>query len=129
MSKLNFRKASTGGKLTVFAVLLFGMATSASATTLIANSVPNLTTSTVYTVPAGRTFSLRSVVIAKNSGASVCCQRIFKNGAPVTAFMTTSDTNSIQIEFNPAIIYYAGDRVQVRNGASGGGVSFTLIGN
>ncbi|NOZ54905.1 MAG: hypothetical protein GXP08_17515 [Gammaproteobacteria bacterium] len=110
-------------------LMLLGIMSTASAQTLIANSVPNLTTRTLMTVPAGQTFFLRSAIIAKNSGASVCCQRIFKNGVAVTGFMTTSNANSIQVEFSPAIRYNAGERVQVRNGASGGSVSFTLVGN
>jgi hypothetical protein len=97
--------------------------------TLVANSVPNLTTVTVLTVPVGSTFSLRSVILAKNDPTVASSQRIFRSGAPVTGFMNAPSDTSVQINFDPPIVYTAGQQVQVRNGASSGPVSFTLVGN
>lgn len=98
------------------------------AETFISNSVPNLTTRTVFTVPAGQEFQLTSVIIATNGTTSTCCQRIFRNGSPQTGFISVQGQSTIQIVFDPAIVFQAGQTVQVRNGASSGPTSWTLNG-
>ena len=95
---------------------------------LISNSVPNLTTRTVYTVPNDNVFLLNSVIIAKNGSGHACCQRILRNGRAVTAFISIPSRESIQVNFDPPIVFGPGQRVQVRNGASSGSVSFNVVG-
>ena len=100
----------------------------AYADSLIRNSVPNLTTVNIFQVPAGEVFLLKTAVIAVNGTTSTCCQRIFRDGAAVTAFISVQGQDSIQITFDPPLVYRAGQRVQVRNGASSGPTSWTLTG-
>jgi hypothetical protein len=96
--------------------------------TLRANSVPNLTTRNVVTVPVGQAYLVTDVVIAKDGATAACCQRLFRSGADVTAFISVPSQSSTQVHFEQGILYTAGQVIQVRNGASSGGVSFTIHG-
>jgi hypothetical protein len=101
------------------------------AESLKAFNVGNLTTVTLLTVPAGQKFMANSMVVA-NSNASTtisCCARLFRSDTAVTAFVTVRGGDTFQIQFNPPIVFDAGDTVQVRNGASAGVLHFTVLGN
>jgi hypothetical protein len=98
------------------------------ADTFIRNSVANLTTTNAFVVPSGEVFLLKSVVIAKNDGIGTCCQRVFRGGLPLTGFISVSGFGSVQITFDPPLVFQGGERVRVRNGASSGATSWTVIG-
>lgn len=108
--------------------MVLGFTTDANALTLKANSVANLTTVTVFTVPIGVAFAVTSVVVSNDNAVAACCQRLFRSGLDVTAFIEAPAKGSFQATFNPGIRYTAGQTVQVRNGASSGPISFTVTG-
>ncbi|GJQ58370.1 MAG: hypothetical protein D8M57_16405 [Candidatus Scalindua sp. AMX11] len=96
------------------------------ADTLIGNSVPNLNTRTLTTVPAGSVYLVNSAIIAKNGSGNSCCQRLFRSNYPMTGFISVESGDSVEVMFDPPLVYLPGQTVQVRNGASSGAVSFTL---
>lgn len=106
-------------------VVLF-VATDAYGLTLRANSVPNLTTQDVFTVPAGKAFLVTSIVVANTNTSATCCARLFKNGVDLTGFITVPAGASFQAVFSPGIRYNAGQIIQVRNGDSTGPIHFTI---
>jgi hypothetical protein len=113
--------------LSLFAMALSLMASNGYALVVKANLVPNLTTTNVFTVPAGTAVMVKSVLLANDNAASASSQRLFRSGLDVTAFMTAPARNSFQANFDPGIRYTAGQIVQVRNGASSGPISFTVV--
>ena len=94
-------------------------------------SIDNLTTATIYTVPAGKKFILGSVVIGNYNANPVCCARMFR--------VTSTETKEIFYVAVPAngyfdhvfknVVFQEGDDIQVRNGASSGIINFTVTGS
>lgn len=121
MKRNNLRLVTSGALL---ALSCYG--TQALADRLISNTVPNLTTRTLATVPAGQVFLLDSVLVTTNVNTPTCCQRVYRSGTAVTSFVSVQARDTVQLEFDPPIRYQAGQTVQVRNGASAGGTSWTL---
>lgn len=101
------------------------------AESLSAANVANLATATLLTVPVGQKFMANSMVVANGNASTTisCCARLFRSGTAVTGFVTVSGGDTVQIQFNPPIVFDAGDTVRVRNGASSGVLHFTVLGN
>jgi len=118
-----------GAMLGLVVPLLLTAPAFAGTVTLIANSVPNLTTSAIlFTVPAGQQLLVTDIVISKDSAGAACCARLFRSGAAATAFIATPGTGTVTVHFEEGIRYTAGQTLQVRNGASSGAISFTVHG-
>ena len=94
-------------------------------------NVANLTGVDLLTVPAGQKFIAKSMVVANpNEATSIsCCARLLRNSAAVTGFVTVQGGNTVQIQFDPPVVFDAGDIVRVRNGASAGVLHFTVVGD
>jgi hypothetical protein len=70
------------------------------------------------------------VVANSNDAATIsCCARLYRNNTPVTGFVTVQGGNTVQIQFDPPVVYDAADIVRVRNGASAGVLHFTVVGD
>jgi hypothetical protein len=114
--------------------LIVGLLLAASpsfAETLSVANVANLTTVNLFTVPVGQKFIAKSMIVA-NSNASTsisCCARLYRNSSAMTGFVTVQGGNTVQIQFDPPVVFDAGDIVAVRNGASAGVLHFTVVGN
>ncbi len=118
-------------KLLVFSVIvgLIGVLffSNAYALTLKANQVANLTTKTLYTVPSGYIAKVTSVIISTEGANTAYDQRLYRSGTDVTSYITVPGSSTIQLQFNPEIVFTAGQTIQVRNGASNGPTNFTVV--
>jgi hypothetical protein len=112
----------------VFVALLACAGLPAYADTLKAANVANLTTVTLMAVPAGQVFRATSMIVANANANPTCCARFFRTGVDVTGFVTVGGGDTVQVVFDPPIIFTTGDTVQVRNGASAGPLHFTVTG-
>lgn len=114
--------------------VMVGLLLAASPTfaeTLSVANVANLTTVPLLTVPVGQKFIAKSMIVANaNEATSIsCCARLYRNSEAVTSFVTVQGGNTVQIKFDPPVVFDAGDIVRVRNGASAGVLHFTVIGD
>lgn len=114
--------------------VMIGLLLAASPTfaeTLSVANVANLTGVNLLTVPAGQKFIAKSMVVANaNEATSIsCCARLYRTNTAVTGFVTVQGGNTVQIQFDPPIVFDAGDVVRVRNGASAGVLHFTVVGD
>lgn len=117
-----------------FSVLFIAMLSlDANATVLIKNGVQPNTTSIIYTVPAGKTFTLQSATFSQGQcvmGATavdtaVHRQKILKSNIAITSDITVPAGASFQLVFNPPIVYTAGQKVSVQNGNVDNSISCT----
>jgi len=83
---------------------------------IVEDAVPGLSTVVVFTVPASRILVITDVVISNDSTNPATGQRIFRSGAPATAFITVAPQSAFSHTFATGIIFTAGSTVAVRNG-------------
>lgn len=116
----------------IMPILAIALSRQADADVLIANDVPFGTTQIVSTVRPKTTFHLAGAVftggICNGFGVALSRQRILRSGQPVTGFISTGITASVQIEFNPPILFRGGTTIEAQNGDSACASSFTLLG-
>ena len=92
----------------------------------IVQAVNNLTEVDVYTVPSGKIFYLKDVVIGNYNSSSCCCARIFKNGVDILYVAVPADDHFAHQFAN--VTFKAGDILTVRNGDSAGFIMFNITG-
>ena len=95
---------------------------------LVADQVANLTTDSVFAVPAGKRLVITDVVVSNSNSGSSCCARISRNGAFMTSSIAVAAGSSLSHTFATGIAFAAGNVVAVRNGARAGPISFSLRG-
>lgn len=95
---------------------------------LIADSVANLTTTDLLTVPADRRVIITDLLIANSNNAEVVSQRVFRGASAATLSLVIPANSSFSHVFATGIEFDAGEVVRVRNGASSGPVNFYLRG-
>lgn len=93
-----------------------GLCVSTQALT-VTNSILPTETKTILTVPHNRSAVVRSVIVANPGTAPVCTQQILRNTA-VKSDLCVPAGASFQAEFSPAIVYRAGDKIDLLNGDS-----------
>ncbi len=92
----------------------------------IVQSVDNVTSVDVYTVPSGKKFSLKDVVIGNYNSSSCCCARIFKNSADILYVAVPADGHFAHQFTN--VTFRAGDVLTIRNGDNAGIIMFNITG-
>lgn len=88
---------------------------------LIENSVPGLTTVTVYTVPDGHLLFITDLVISNSSDNPASSQRVFRDNSAATAFITVPPQSTFSHTWATGLIFTGGQTVAVRNGTSTAG--------
>lgn len=95
---------------------------------LIENLVDNLTSVSVYTVPAGRRLVITDILISNGNSSSVVAQYLLRDGAAATIYITVPARSTFSHTFATGIEFQAGEVVSVRNGQSSGKTDFYLRG-
>ena len=113
----------------LFAVCPWG---SAGAEVLKANNVFTDVTVTLpnplpVTSPA-QIFYVKSIIVSNPNITAAACATILRSNVAVTDCIGVPEGNSVQIKFDPPILFAAAETVQVRNGSFAGPLHFTVIG-
>lgn len=97
-------------------VYCLGLCISAQALT-VATSILPTETKTLLTVPKNRSAVVRSVIVTNPGTSSACGQQILR-GASIKSDLCVPAGSSFQAHFSPALVFKAGDKIDLLNGDS-----------
>ena len=83
----------------------------------VARSILPTDTKTILTVPRNRSAVVRSVILANPGTAAVCSQQILR-GTSVKSDLCVPAGSSFQAHFSPALVFKAGESIDILNGDS-----------
>ncbi len=75
---------------------------------LIDNEVSDLTTKTLLTVPAKHTYSATSMIVTNLNAVSSDDARLLRSDSAVIGFVAVPANSTVQVQFNPPIVFKAG---------------------
>lgn len=107
----------------------------AHAQTLVLNGVsPNTTSAPLYTVPNNGSFSVTSMAVSNQSTSRTGWARLVRTDSTVTGYIAVPPGETVEVHFNPPILYIPFDTVRVRTSQPGGllpggPLNFTITGS
>ena len=93
----------------------------------IAYELSYMTTTKLFVVPDKMRAVITDVIIT-SEGPACHGQRIYRDGMPVTAFITVPASSTFSHTFATGINYAAGETIAIRNGGNDGATYWTLRG-